>query len=31
MPTSRMIFAIAVVVLAAGCGFCALIAGADKS
>jgi hypothetical protein len=31
MPTSRMIFAIAVVVMAAGCGFCALIAGADKS
>jgi hypothetical protein len=31
MPTSRMIFAIAVVLLAAGCGFCALIAGADKS
>jgi hypothetical protein len=30
MPTSRMIFSIAVVVLAAGCGFCALIAGADK-
>jgi hypothetical protein len=31
MPTSRMIFAIAVVLLAAGCGFCALIAGSDKS
>lgn len=31
MPTSRMIFAIAVVLLAAGCGLCALIAGADKS
>jgi hypothetical protein len=30
MPTSRMIFAIAVVLLAAGCGFCALIASADK-
>lgn len=30
MPTSRMIFAIAVVLLAAGCGFCALIAGSDK-
>jgi hypothetical protein len=30
MPTSRMIFAIATVVLAAGCGFCALIASADK-
>jgi hypothetical protein len=31
MPTWRMISAIAVVILAAGCGFCALIAGADKS
>jgi hypothetical protein len=30
MPTSRMIFSIAVVLLAAGCGFCALIAGSDK-
>ncbi len=30
MPTSRMILSIVVVVCAAGCGFCALLAGADK-
>lgn len=30
MPTSRMIFAIVITVLAAGCGLCALLAGPDK-
>jgi hypothetical protein len=30
MPTSRMILAIVVVILAAGCGFCAMLAGTDK-
>ncbi len=30
MPTSRMIAAIVVVVFAAGCGLCALLAGTDK-
>ncbi|MGZ5567422.1 MAG: hypothetical protein ACXWKG_10435 [Limisphaerales bacterium] len=30
MPTSRMIAAIVIVVFAAGCGLCALLAGTDK-
>ena len=30
MPTSRMIMAIIVTVLAAGCGLCALLAGPEK-
>jgi hypothetical protein len=30
MPTSRMILAIVITVLAAGCGLCALLAGSEK-
>jgi hypothetical protein len=30
MPTSRMIFSIVVVILAAGCGLCALLAGTQE-